>query len=166
MAPEIMGEKNSGHRYCLYPHFWGSKLAEGQLLISWSDDAQMGGKVGCAYIDIKMEQLSAEQAQELQQLQEQDDRHSKAQPVAAADIQQSVLQLPQDFAGLSMQNGSAQPAQCAPMLEPAPVSAAPAQDFQPQNETQTSEDTARHEKHPHLSAFKSKLKGIVHDHKH
>jgi hypothetical protein len=125
----------------------------------------MGGKVGCAYIDIKMEQLSAEQAEELQQLQDQDDRHSKAQPVAAAEIQQSVQQLPQDFAGLSMQNGSAQPAQSAPMSESAPISAT-AQDFQPQNETQTSEDTAKHEKHPHLSALKSKLKGIVHDHKH
>jgi len=169
MAPEIMG-KNSGHRYCLYPHFWGSNLAEGKLLISWSDDSQMGGKVGCAYIDIKMEQLSAEQTQELQQLQEQEDRHSKAQPVAAAEVQQSAQQLPQDFAGLSMQqNESAEQAQNAPTSEAASLSAAPGQDFEPQNATHTdghSQDTAKHEKHPHLSAFKSKLKGIVHDHKH
>ena len=165
MAPLIMGE-NSGHRYCLYPHFWGSNLAEGKLLISWSDDAQMGGKVGCAYIDIKMEQLSAEQAQELQQLQEQEDRHSKAQPVAAVEVQQSAQQLPQDFAGLNLQNGSAQQAQGAPVPEPAQVSAAPSQDFTPQNETLQSEDTAKHEKHPHLHALKSKLKGIVHEHKH
>lgn len=32
-------------RYCVYPHLWGSDLKDGKLLISWSDDGTMGGKV-------------------------------------------------------------------------------------------------------------------------
>ncbi|CAI6332269.1 unnamed protein product [Periconia digitata] len=32
-------------RYCIYPHIWGSDLANGKILITWSDDGTMGGKV-------------------------------------------------------------------------------------------------------------------------
>ncbi|KAF2680427.1 hypothetical protein K458DRAFT_479957 [Lentithecium fluviatile CBS 122367] len=35
-------------RYCIYPHFWGSDLEKGEILISWSDDGTMGGKVALA----------------------------------------------------------------------------------------------------------------------
>jgi len=77
MAPEVMG-KNSGHRYCLYPHLWGSNLPEGKLLISWSDDGVMGGKVACAYISLKMDTLSKEQVQEVQRMQQQHSSKSTA----------------------------------------------------------------------------------------
>lgn len=32
-------------RYCIYPHIWGSDLRNGKILITWSDDGTMGGKV-------------------------------------------------------------------------------------------------------------------------
>lgn len=43
-VPKILGDK-SKTRYCLYVHEWGSNFAQGELLISWSDDGQMGGLV-------------------------------------------------------------------------------------------------------------------------
>jgi hypothetical protein len=35
-------------RYCIYPHLWGSDLSKGEILITWSDDGTMGGKVAAA----------------------------------------------------------------------------------------------------------------------
>lgn len=32
-------------RYCIYPHIWGSSPERGEMLISWTDDGTMGGKV-------------------------------------------------------------------------------------------------------------------------
>ncbi|ORY18146.1 hypothetical protein BCR34DRAFT_660404 [Clohesyomyces aquaticus] len=34
-----------GNRYCVYPHVWGSRLERGEVMVSWSDDGTMGGKV-------------------------------------------------------------------------------------------------------------------------
>jgi hypothetical protein len=42
--PKI-NEEQSKTRYCIYPHLWGSTPEIGQMLISWSDDGTMGGKV-------------------------------------------------------------------------------------------------------------------------
>ncbi|KAF2256887.1 hypothetical protein BU26DRAFT_513639 [Trematosphaeria pertusa] len=42
--PKINGAQ-SKTRYCIYPHLWGSKPGRGEMLISWSDDGTMGGKV-------------------------------------------------------------------------------------------------------------------------
>ncbi|KAF2643758.1 hypothetical protein P280DRAFT_392857 [Massarina eburnea CBS 473.64] len=39
-------DEHAKTRYCIYPHIWGSKLGRGEMLISWSDDGTMGGKVG------------------------------------------------------------------------------------------------------------------------
>lgn len=35
-------------RYCIYPHLWGSDLDQGKILITWSDNGTMGGKVAAA----------------------------------------------------------------------------------------------------------------------
>ncbi|KAF2123030.1 hypothetical protein BDV96DRAFT_13843 [Lophiotrema nucula] len=43
--PKIGGEESDGKRYTIYPHLWGSNLRKGEVLLSWSDDATMGGKV-------------------------------------------------------------------------------------------------------------------------
>ncbi|KAF1974618.1 hypothetical protein BU23DRAFT_636276 [Bimuria novae-zelandiae CBS 107.79] len=37
--------EQSKTRYCIYPHLWGSDLRKGEILITWSDDGTMGGKV-------------------------------------------------------------------------------------------------------------------------
>lgn len=42
--PKINGDQ-SKTRYCIYPHLWGSAPGRGEMLISWSDDGTMGGKV-------------------------------------------------------------------------------------------------------------------------
>lgn len=47
---------NSNTRYCLYMHGWGSDLSQGELLISWSDDGQMGGLVIAAKLRLHMEE--------------------------------------------------------------------------------------------------------------
>lgn len=53
--PKILGEK-SKTRYCLYVHDWGSDIPNGQLLISWSDDGQMGGLVVAGKLMLAMEE--------------------------------------------------------------------------------------------------------------
>lgn len=53
-VPRWMGEK-SRTRYCLYMHEWGSDLERGELLVSWSDDGQMGGLVVAARLKLAME---------------------------------------------------------------------------------------------------------------
>lgn len=161
MAPELMG-KNSGHRYCLYPHIWGSKLNEGELLISWSDDGVMGGKVACAYAKIKVEPIPEEQSQEAQRLQEEEERKSKATPVAAAEATQNTQQIQEGIATMGIHDGAADE-KAAESTQTVPASSA--EDFQPQNDTETQPQKA-HEKHPHLHAFKDKIKHIVHEHKH
>ncbi|KAJ4302669.1 hypothetical protein N0V90_001558 [Kalmusia sp. IMI 367209] len=40
--------ENAKTRYCIYPHLWGSDLSGGRILITWSDDGTMGGKVAAA----------------------------------------------------------------------------------------------------------------------
>ncbi|PSN65232.1 hypothetical protein BS50DRAFT_575287 [Corynespora cassiicola Philippines] len=45
--PKILGDQ-SKTRYCIYPHIWGGSPDRGEILISWSDDGVMGGKVGMA----------------------------------------------------------------------------------------------------------------------
>jgi hypothetical protein len=42
--PKVEPE-HSKLRYCIYPHLWASSPARGQILISWTDDGTMGGKV-------------------------------------------------------------------------------------------------------------------------
>jgi hypothetical protein len=37
--------EHSKLRYCIYPHLWGSSPGRGEVLISWTDDGTMGGKV-------------------------------------------------------------------------------------------------------------------------
>jgi hypothetical protein len=166
MAPEVMG-KNSGHRYCLYPHLWGSNLTQGDLLISWSDDGVMGGKVACAMLTLKMDRLGEEQARELQRLQDEEDRKSKAEPVASAEAKQQTQEMQQSFAGLSVNDGSSDSSKGAGSSD-LNVLSSPSQNFQPQNDTNTTgqQDAAKKEKHPHLHGFKDKLKGFVKEHKH
>jgi uncharacterized Zn finger protein (UPF0148 family) len=166
MAPEVMG-KNSGHRYCLYPHLWGSNLPQGELLISWSDDGVMGGKVACATLSLKMERLSEEQAKESQHLQNEEDRKSKATPVASTEVKQQTQQMQQSFAAMSVNDGSSETLKGAGSSD-LDVLSSPSQDFQTRNDTQTLEqqETAKKEKHPHLHGFKDKLKGFVKEHKH
>lgn len=63
-TPKVMGSK-SQHRYCIYPHPWAYDLARGELLVSWSDDGQMGGKVAAAKLRFEMvEPPKQEQDQE------------------------------------------------------------------------------------------------------
>lgn len=52
--PKFLGDK-SNHRYCLYVHEWGSDFSQGELLISWSDDGQMGGLVVAGKLKLVME---------------------------------------------------------------------------------------------------------------
>ncbi|OAG05378.1 uncharacterized protein CC84DRAFT_1163936 [Paraphaeosphaeria sporulosa] len=42
-------------RYCIYPHIWGSDLSEGKILITWSDDGTMGGKVAAGIFEFAMD---------------------------------------------------------------------------------------------------------------
>lgn len=35
-------------RYCIYPHLWGSDFSKGEILITWSDNGTLGGKVAAA----------------------------------------------------------------------------------------------------------------------
>ncbi len=66
-TPKVMGSK-SQHRYCIYPHLWAYDLAQGELLVSWSDDGQMGGKVAAAKLRFEMvEPPKQEQEQEQEQ---------------------------------------------------------------------------------------------------
>lgn len=51
--PKFLGDR-SNVRYCLYPHLWGSNLAKGELLISWTDNGQMGGINVMARVWFKM----------------------------------------------------------------------------------------------------------------
>ncbi|RDW62037.1 hypothetical protein BP6252_11470 [Coleophoma cylindrospora] len=46
----------SNTRYCLYMHSWGSDLSQGELLVSWSDDGQMGGLVVAAKLRLHMDE--------------------------------------------------------------------------------------------------------------
>ncbi|KAB8416413.1 hypothetical protein FH972_024932 [Carpinus fangiana] len=41
-APKAKAFTN--HRYCIYPHVWASNLANGEMVISWSDDGSMGAR--------------------------------------------------------------------------------------------------------------------------
>lgn len=43
--PQVDGPAQSKLRYCIYPHLWGSSPGKGEILISWTDDGTMGGKV-------------------------------------------------------------------------------------------------------------------------
>jgi hypothetical protein len=52
--PRVDGE-GSKTRYCIYPHVWGSETGKGRMLISWSDDGTMGGKVVMGRFDFKVE---------------------------------------------------------------------------------------------------------------
>jgi hypothetical protein len=52
--PKILGEQ-SNWRYCIYPHIWGSKLERGEVLITWSDNGVMGGKVAAGMFVFEME---------------------------------------------------------------------------------------------------------------
>ncbi|KAL1599918.1 hypothetical protein SLS60_007723 [Paraconiothyrium brasiliense] len=42
-------------RYCIYPHLWGSNLGEGKILITWSDDGTLGGKVAAGMFTFALE---------------------------------------------------------------------------------------------------------------
>jgi hypothetical protein len=42
-------------RYCIYPHFWGSDLSVGKILITWSDDGTLGGKVAAGMFNFAVE---------------------------------------------------------------------------------------------------------------
>ncbi|KAF2730932.1 hypothetical protein EJ04DRAFT_499601 [Polyplosphaeria fusca] len=52
--PMINGEQ-SKTRYCIYPHLWGSEPGQGEMLISWSDDGTMGGKVAAGMFSFATE---------------------------------------------------------------------------------------------------------------
>ncbi|PVI05192.1 hypothetical protein DM02DRAFT_610790 [Periconia macrospinosa] len=43
--------KEAKTRYCIYPHIWGSEPEKGRILITWSDDGTMGGKVVAAMFE-------------------------------------------------------------------------------------------------------------------
>lgn len=51
--PKVNGEQ-SKTRYCIYPHLWGSIPERGEMLISWSDDGTMGGKVASGLFTFTM----------------------------------------------------------------------------------------------------------------
>ena len=177
MAPEVMG-KNSGHRYCLYPHLWGSNLAEGKLLISWSDDGVMGGKVACANIKLKMETLSEEQAQEVQKMQQQHNSKNvvtTSQPVVATlpSQQDQAQNINSGMTNLGIHDGTNE--KNASLSTPGssdlamlPANATSPQDFHSPSsgDDQTHHDSITKEKHPHLHKVENKLKGLLHKHKH
>jgi hypothetical protein len=54
-VPKFLGDK-SKTRYCLYMHDWGSDLGQGELLVSWSDDGQMGGLVVSGKLRLGMDE--------------------------------------------------------------------------------------------------------------
>jgi hypothetical protein len=43
--------EHSRLRYCIYPHIWGSSPGRGKMLISWTDNGTMGGKVFMGYFN-------------------------------------------------------------------------------------------------------------------
>jgi len=178
MAPEVMG-KNSGHRYCLYPHFWGSDLPNGKVLISWSDDGVMGGKVACAIVNITMESLSEEQVQEMRKMQQQHGSQNvvnTAPPpveVAAPTQQGHTQNIESGVAKLGIHDGTNEKNASvsgpgASDLAMLPPNATSTQDFHPQSadDNQSRVEGSSKEKHPHLHKVENKLKGLLHKHKH
>lgn len=189
MAPEVMG-KNSGHRYCLYPHLWGSNLQEGKLLITWSDDGVMGGKVAAAVISVKMDTLSEEQVHELQQKMQRQQMKSvvPVQPVVASvaeppihqqqQLQQNTPNLEQSVSNLAIYDGASEKnasvstpgTSDSNMVAPNATSAHDVNSPSSSNNT-IQQDTTSKEKHPHLQKVEdklhlhkveNKLKGLLH----
>jgi hypothetical protein len=52
-VPKFLGHKLNT-RYCLYMHDQGSDLSQGELLIGWSNDGQIGGLVVIGKLRIGM----------------------------------------------------------------------------------------------------------------